>query len=245
MCMECGFFFEGDPHATLSNIGSARRAWYLPQPAALAGGAAAQQNSRIVDAQPLDPITPAVLEPINVSSVLLRSIEQTLKAQGVNALRLARQFRPLATISFWVRSSRQVEFLSIDLLQLSAARFNIAIRENTTSSADWGRMTFLSNGQIAWADADSPSGVVLSGSSLVPGTPMNVLIAIDLDARLVDVYLDGNLRLAAEPTYAGVEGVGAVLLGIDSPTTGPSMLDNLLVTHFPPIQIYSNGFESP
>ena len=126
------------------------------------------------------------------------------------------------------------------IFQPVGARFVLYVRENNRAAANWGSLIITDTGNLGWNDdhtASASLGVYNDGETL------DVALHFDLDARTVEVFLNGVSVRPESPTYSGASGIGAVYVGVDRATTGPTYVDNLRVTYFPPVDVFNDGFE--
>ena len=203
------------------------------------------------EGQPLGPIgTGAPGQPVSVDSVIAATVvEQTFPAlRGVNrALEIDHDATSIAGFAvFEFPGDAELGdgnvVVEVALFQPIGARFLLYIRENNGAAADWGSLSIAESGNLNWSDSVTASANL---GTYNDGETLDLALNFDLDARTVEIIVDGVLVRPASPTYGGPLGIGSILLGIDRSTTGPTYVDNLRVTYYPPITLFSDGFETP
>lgn len=203
------------------------------------------------EGQPLGPIgTGAPGQPVSVDSVIAATVvEQTFPAlRGVNrALEIDHDATSIAGFAvFEFPGDAELGdgnvVVEVALFQPTGARFLLYIRENNGAAADWGSLTIAESGNLNWSDSVT---TLANLGTYNDGETLDLALNFDLDARTVEIFVDGALVRSASPTYGGPLGIGSVRLGIDRSTTGPTYVDNLRVTYYPPITLFSDGFETP
>ncbi len=203
------------------------------------------------ESQSLGPIgTGGPGQPVSVSSVITATVvEQTFPAlRGINrALEIGHDASSVAGFAVFefpgdAEPGDGNVVVEAAIFQPFGARFLLYVRENGGAAANWGSLTISEAGNLVWNDASTAS---TSLGSYTDGETLDLALNFDLDARTVEIILDGVIVRPASPTYSGALGVGAVYLGVDRTTTGPTYVDNLRVTYFPPVDLFADGFETP
>lgn len=203
------------------------------------------------EGQSLGPIgTGGPGQPVSVSSVITATVvEQTFPAlRGINrALEIGHDASSVAGFAVFefpgdAEPGDGNVVVEVALFQPIGARFLLYIRENNGAAADWGSLSIAESGNLNWSDSVTASANL---GTYNDGETLDLALNFDLDARTVEIIVDGVLVRPASPTYGGPLGIGSVRLGIDRSTTGPTYVDNLRVTYYPPITLFSDGFETP
>lgn len=203
------------------------------------------------EGQSLGPIgTGGPGQPVSVSSVITATVvEQTFPAlRGMNrALEIGHDASSSAGFAVFefpgdAEPGDGNVLVEADIFQPFGARFLLYVRENGGSAASWGSLTIADDGTLGWSDASTAS---VSLGTYNAGETLDLTLNFDLDARTVEIFVDGVLVRPASPTYGGPLGIGSILLGIDRSTIAPTHVDNLRVTYYPPIELFGDGFETP
>lgn len=203
------------------------------------------------EGQSLGPIgTGGPGQPVSVSSVITATVvEQTFPVlRGMNrALEIGHDASSSAGFAVFefpgdAEPGDGNVVVEAAIFQPFGARFLLYVRENGGAAANWGSLTIADDGTLGWSDASTASA---SLGTYNDGETLDLALNFDLDARTVEIFVDGVLVRPASPTYGGPLGIGSILLGIDRSTIAPTHVDNLRVTYYPPIELFGDGFETP
>ncbi|HET9031334.1 MAG TPA: hypothetical protein VFN25_00360 [Dokdonella sp.] len=115
--------------------------------------------------------------------------------------------------------------------------FSIDIHEQGSSTADFGSLTFMSNGDIRTCDA---AGSVVF-SSYVPGNEQQFEFRYHLDSGKYDIYVDRVPKVIGRGIAAG-RGIGRITAGTTISTSGRWVIEDLHAYQLDDT-IFENGFD--
>lgn len=203
--------------------------------------------------QPIGTGGAAVGEPIQVP------LSQVLEAQVVqaggdnNALRLTRlsmtggvyvRFQFLDNIEI----RRGVVTISLELRPRARSSHAVVIREAQSSTGIFLTLVLGADGSISARDAASGGNYhAVAEDAYDAGETIEITLQFDMDARTGSAWvstLRDPLYLDRAHGVAAARGVGSVLIGF--PVGGneePFQVDNLIVMHRQPSEVFTDGFE--